>query len=258
MTSSSKLLTVYGLLINSKDRVNTSPCAAAKYFIGNKYSNVRRVKLQNFSITNTFYNIKSPNNTFSINDGVNSIITFPIGTYNISSFSSVLQTLLNTSGLLGIYSVSINPSNLLLTITSTLPFSITWSQLDPNFPGLYFNMGFGEFLPSPTLSSLSLTSPSPVSLINCNKIGILISNCNWPVPISPSRGPLVTFIVDVPDNFGSQSIFFPTNDVDNIICSPPGSVMTVGGYIDIYLYDMSTGYLLDNVSSYQIQFSILC
>lgn len=92
---------------------------------------MKGIGLLSLVMPNTLYNINSSNNKLSVTEGVlDSIITVPIGTYNIVGLLNTLSSLLNGDSILtGAYNLTLDPVSQRVVITCDTNFTIDPTSL---------------------------------------------------------------------------------------------------------------------------------
>jgi hypothetical protein len=113
------------LLVDSADRV--SGISTNFQIILNEGYRIRKVDLVSATIPNNLYNVTNQNNTFQFQDNAGPYnITIPIGIYDITTFCSEVQTLMNAIGT-QTYSVSYSNLTTLITISAASSFQLLLS-----------------------------------------------------------------------------------------------------------------------------------
>ena len=238
-------------MINSADRASGSINNCT--FNTVTYKNVTKVQLHNFAILNVVKQTSANNGNFIITEAGPAVpFTIPPGTYDTLSLPTTLEALLNGGSLTGTYTVTVNPVNLELTISSTVPFSLSF----PATGGANYTLGYGYPVPPATGSALSHTSPFAVQLTNLNKIGIQIRNSTIPTIGTSSAYCSFHFIVDNYPNYGSVLLYRPFFAAENLVVS--NNRFLIGGQMNVQLVDLSTGLPLQtNGAEWQAVFAIV-
>ena len=119
-----------------------------------------RVSLVSASIPKTYYNISAPYNTFTFQEGIQTLtITVPVGNYSFTSFASVVQSLLISNSFNSITYVCI--PNLTLGKLQILSNNVIITTLTfPLSSNLYKNFGVNY------ISSNSFNSATPFISLN--------------------------------------------------------------------------------------------
>ena len=151
---------------------------------------VREVRVIGGTIPIPFLNIDTPWNQFTFEEGSTKYtITIPPGYYTITTLTSTLTTLLNSSGVSNIYSVSQNSSSGKITITATSgtdTFYVLFGTgsftdnidyktkciLEINSPARLFGFGWSDY----TSSGGIITAPRAPNLWYCLERSYLYFN----------------------------------------------------------------------------------
>lgn len=162
-------------------------------------NDVKSISLISANIPMTMFNVSATNNIIYLNDGINRVITFPIGNYNIYDLVTQLQTSLNAVSSL-VFTVTYSLVSMRLTFSATGSFYFTFSnitktmchilgfitavdttpatiQISPYAPNLsipmYINMSINEF--GSTTKSTNPNDNSTFTIFtDCNNSDIML------------------------------------------------------------------------------------
>lgn len=138
--------------------------------LGMPQHRISKIRIKSFVVQNQSWNIVNygpvgglTNNRLVLNG---SPLSLPPGNYDAVSFISAIVALFNATGS-GVYTGSIDPLTLLLTISCTLPFTLDFTREDSP----YWEMGFGRIATPP---GVSFTGSYPINLSGPREIFINI------------------------------------------------------------------------------------
>lgn len=231
------------IVLSSQDRI--AGTIADAVFRVPVLSSARRAQLVNFTIINNAYAITA-GTTFLVSEGGPPVaITLTPGSPNVVQLAADIQTQLNAAGLAGAFTVAADLADLTLTITSTVPFFLSW----PATGSASYAMGWGT-VGTTTGVALSHTSPFTMAAVNPSKVVIAArwgTSGSGPVWTSANVGG--TWVVDVDAPFGSVYQYRPMFAEEGVVCLNGGDWSTIG----LRLLDAASGGLYDTRGAeYQI------
>lgn len=240
-------------LFNSQDRASGSIQDAS--FLTPPVVKARKVQLSNFCVANTAFAVQTGANVLIAEAGPAVAVVLPAGSPDLVAFAAQVQTALNAAGLAGVFTVTANVQTLRLTITSTVPFTISW----PSVNSASYALGWGapRFAVG-TGAALTHTSPfACAGLLNATKIGLLVSFSSFSaIPVWASSNINASFVVDVSSPYGSMYAYRPLLDSENLVMFPQGADFQ---RVRVQLVDPATGLPYDTQGAdYQIGFTFYC
>ena len=141
-------------------------------FAGTGIQGVKKIRLTQFSLTNTIYNVRT-----GINDqmcwyhsGSSYHFQIPAGQYNISALLTQIQIGMNATDA-NSYALTYNSSTFFVTITGTSAFSLNFASNSFSSTSCSLEIGFNQ---ADTASSISISGTNAVDLSFPNLIFICI------------------------------------------------------------------------------------
>lgn len=222
--------------INSHNREDLSSSHSNfQYKINLKVNNqYDRVVVTSCSIPKSWYLIREPYNTFTLTEnGIDYLITVPIGNYTKTNFKLQVQTLLNDSNALGTYVISyiLNPN------LGKFLYSVTGQTGQPSFTfnnhAIYEQMGFNKSSTN-TFIGDTITSTNVINLQAEQSIFIksnMVPNDNILQEIFQNQGDfsMINWNNSHPE-FNSKVLVHKDDNVFNIqLCDEDGDILEVNG-----------------------------
>lgn len=213
------------IFVNSYDRINkypqgTPPITASsnstlfRIYFSNPLINVKRMTLTKAMIPATYYNvydytfngIQSQNNLLVVDTGATTVVTMPVGAYNITNFDTMLQATLNAQVPAGVWTVNTDQITYKTTITCTIPFRFLSSYLSTNDSNFMYELGFiNDPVINGQVLALTQTSNNAVRLDLPETAFIRITNMQ--TNVSTTSGVSCAFTVPL-DTTTSNIVFF--------------------------------------------------
>ena len=147
---------MYRIILDSRDRISTSPSSSDFELILNNSVRVKKLKVEYIWIPGSFYNITSSNNKIHINEAIGGAKTATLtpGSYTASTLAIEMQTQMNTVS--AGYTVTYNTNQYTFTWSNAASFQFTTASDSP-----WYEIGLAN---ATTASGTSLTSSFPISL----------------------------------------------------------------------------------------------
>lgn len=234
------------IIINSKFRKNIGSTSSTNfiYELGEAIE-VKEIAIKSVSIVNAEYNVKNKYNRLITNNGVvDSILTFPVGQYDINSLLAELVTLLNaTYG--GTNTAVLDPITKKVKVTSTTSIKF---KVDLTTSPMGYILGFGDtpnnYYPEFTATTIdaqffpnlqgnnnyhvvsqTLSQGQGSLLQNNNKLPIIVT-----VPANVEFGSVINYEVSE-INLNKRSFSRPVNiqDIDIRIYDDDNDLVDLGG-----------------------------
>lgn len=140
------------LIIDSKDRTETSTSSTDCSFIFQPPLTCKEVEVLSLVMPMTQYNINSTNNRVNFSDGAQKNFIIPSGNYSVSDLVDSLVTLFNSVSAIG-FTVTYSNVSMKLTITASANFSLLFGTYTTSSSA--YILGFADDNTTSALSHVS-------------------------------------------------------------------------------------------------------
>lgn len=205
--------------LRAKDRILGTPGSFTVKI--NRLMRVVKLKIQNFMMPLSYYNINNTNNTISFNDGVARVATLTSGVYNITQLIQNLKIVMDGVSTL-VFTITYNSILQKVNISSTSNFSINFTSLSSDLPIL---LGFNRANYTGASSYLS------DNVININRIYSQVNLFSNSLSVH------------------NQQVYSSNPQDGNLICRINNSIYKPGEYLYYSNDDNSQNELMNNNSS---------
>jgi hypothetical protein len=214
------------LKINSADRLNSTTTTPAQFSIACNRP-LTGLRLKSIYLPITLYTVSALNNTVYFTDTQPRVATIASGYYNnATTFMTNLAAAMNAaSGGAGIYTCTQNALTLLLTVTCTVPFSMTFSQTTASAAEM---MGFSNANSAAAALSQTGTAIMNLSTTLCYNVSI-----NRATGTTSLTGASTSFVIPALSTTPSEQYY------EVLLNMPQSITFSSTNVLDIAIYDDS-------------------